>query len=71
MEVSEKENKKSNRMFSLQWRFPPEALPSSTNGILLLLVTVFMPSEALLVEGYDDLWTLMIGLLGKNEIRFI
>jgi len=44
---------------------------SSANRVLLLLVTVFMPGETFLIEGYDDLWALMIGFLGKHEIRLI
>merc|ERR1739838_1269859 len=46
--------------------FPPEVTNSHTHSILLLLVTVFVPGETLLVEGYDDLWALQIGLFGKH-----
>lgn len=44
---------------------------SRADGILLLLVAVFMPGQTLLVKGYDYLWALMIGLLGKDEISLI
>lgn len=46
-------------------------MPSCTDSVLLLLVAVFMPGETFLIESYDNLWTLMIGLLGKNEISLV
>lgn len=61
----------------LQWRrfpvnlLPPEVMHSHTDCILLLLVTVFVPGETLLIEGYDYLWALMIGFLGEHEISLI
>lgn len=48
--------------------FPPSPMHSRTDSILLLLVAVFVPGEALLIEGYNYLWALMIGLLGEHEI---
>jgi len=51
--------------------FPPEVMHSRADSILFLLVTVFMPGETLLIEGYDYLWALMIGLLGKHKISLI
>lgn len=51
--------------------FPPEVMRSRTDSVLLLLVTVFMPGETFLIEGYDNLWALMIGLLGKHKISLI
>lgn len=51
--------------------FPPEVLHSRTDSILLLLVTVFMPGKTFLIEGYNYLWALMIGLLGKHEISLL
>lgn len=51
--------------------FPPEVMRSRTDRILLLFVTVFMPGETFLIEGYNYLWALMIGLLGKHEISLL
>lgn len=51
--------------------FPPEVMHSCGDSILLLLVTVFMPGETFLIEGYDYLWALMIGLLGKHQIGLL
>lgn len=51
--------------------FPLEATHSRADRVLLLLVAIFVPGETLLVEGYDYLWALMIGLLGEHEISFI
>lgn len=51
--------------------FPPEVTRSRTDRILLLFVTVFMPGETFLIEGYNYLWALMIGLLGKHEISLL
>lgn len=51
--------------------FPPEAKRSCADCILLLLVTVFVPGEAFLIEGYDYLWALMIGLPGKHKISLL
>lgn len=51
--------------------FPPEVMHSRTDSILLFLVTVFMPGETFLIEGYNYLWALMIGLLGKHKISLL
>lgn len=51
--------------------FPPEVMRSRGDHILLLFVTVFMPGETFLIEGYNYLWALMIGLLGKHEISLL
>jgi len=44
---------------------------SCCDRILLLLVTVFVPGETLLIEGYDDLRALIIGLFGEDKIGLI
>lgn len=51
--------------------FPPEVMRSRADRILLLFVTVFMPGETFLIEGYNYLWALMIGLLGEHEISLL
>lgn len=49
----------------------PEEINSSTDCILLLLVTVFMPGETFFIESYDNLWALVIGILCKHKIGLI
>lgn len=51
--------------------FPPEVMHSRTDSVFLLLVTVFVPGETFLIECYDNLWALMIGLLSKHKISLI
>lgn len=45
--------------------------PLHSCSTLLLLLAILMPSETLLVEGDDDLGTLVIGLLSKHEVRLV
>lgn len=61
----------SESSLSLQQRKSTLFLHSRSNRILILLFTVFVPSEAFFIEGYDNLWTLMIGLLSKNKVSFV
>lgn len=44
---------------------------SRTDCILLLLITLFVPGEALLVEGYYYLRTFVIGFLGEHQISLL
>lgn len=56
------------------WRrsqFPPVATRSRTDCILLLLVALFVPGEALLVEGYYYLRTFVVGLLGEHQVSLL